>query len=176
MHYRLSNTLLPDLDHPHTTPKGLVKGYSELANGTLQLAESTPDTFQLSAGGVIATAEDLVKWNEILHNGKLLSDSTYRRMVTASARRAHRWGELGYGYGVQVGYRQGVPEISHNGNTPGFISTLIYYPESRTSIVVLENVAWDASDLGRVFYFHDHIRNLVPLLPGPKATRENSLK
>jgi CubicO group peptidase (beta-lactamase class C family) len=148
---------------------GLVGSFTEAPSGELKpqqyaMKDLEPPT---PAGGVISTATDLARWNECLHGGKLLEASTYKLMTTVYAARPHaRWGEVGYGYGLQVDHEGGVLEYSHSGTLAGFIATNLYYPASGTSIVVLENVAWDFNDQLRMFYFHDQIRRLFrSLLP-----------
>ncbi|MBD0256552.1 MAG: beta-lactamase family protein [Cytophagales bacterium] len=156
---KLRNTTIPARYR-----KGSLAGsFTEAPGGELkpqkyQMKDLEPPT---PAGGVIATAKDLAQWNECLHGGKLLQESTYKLMTTVYAARPHaRWGDVGYGYGLQVDNGGGILEYSHSGTLAGFIGTNLYYPASGTSIVVLENVAWDFTDQIRMFYFHDQIRQL----------------
>ena len=151
--------------------KGRLAGsFTEAPGGELKpqryaLKDLEPPT---PAGGVISTVRDMAQWNECLHGGKLLRESTYKLMTTVYAARPHaRWGEVGYGYGLQVDHGGGVAEYSHSGTLAGFIGTNLYYPASGTSIVVLENVAWDFNDPLRQFYFHDQIRHLFRNQPRP---------
>ena len=104
---------------------------------------------------------DLAKWMYLLHSGKLLADSTYQAMITNAVIRPHRWGELKYAYGIQVDNQDDIAELSMGGYVPGFISTMIYYPKAKVSIVILENISPSPSDMNRVFYFHDQIRKVV---------------
>lgn len=140
---------------------GLVPGYSEQADHSLKAEKELMDFVNPPGGGVVSTAEDLLRWNESLHRGKLLSDSLYRLMTTPYMTRKYRWGKLGYGYGLQLDSKDGMVEFSHCGYLPGYIATLIYYPVTRTSIVVLENVATDPNDMNRAFCFHDRLREWV---------------
>lgn len=113
-------------------------------------------------GGIIATAHDLVIWNEMLHQGHLLSIHNYKQMITPSSKREHpRYGKIGYGFGVQLLEKDGYHEISHSGYIDGYASTLIYYPQSKISVVILENVSWDITDVIRVYKVHDDIRNII---------------
>jgi CubicO group peptidase (beta-lactamase class C family) len=93
---------------------GLVGSFTEAPGGELKpqqyaMKDLEPPT---PAGGVISTATDLARWNECLHGGKLLEASTYKLMTTVYAARPHaRWGEVGYGYGLQVDHGGGVLRI-----------------------------------------------------------------
>jgi CubicO group peptidase (beta-lactamase class C family) len=113
--------------------------------------------------GIISTVGNLQRWNRCLHGVKLLKALTYRAMITPtpSAKRSHRWGVLGYGLGIQVSAREDLLELSHSGYVPGYISTLIYYPQQQVSVVVLENTAWLTSDISRVFSVHDRLREII---------------
>lgn len=145
--------------------KKLLKGHSETGNEKYQ-EENILDLLDLPmmgvpASGMISTAGDLAKWMYSLHNGKLLADSTYQMMITNAVIRPHRWGELKYANGIQVDHLDDIAEFSMSGYVPGFISTMIYYPKTKVSMVILENISPSPSDINRVFYFHDQIRKIV---------------
>ncbi|WP_157824433.1 serine hydrolase [Moritella sp. Urea-trap-13] len=132
--------------------------YHEKSVGELvAMTKDLPARFTPSAG-IISTAEDLVAWNQCLHNSDLLSAKSHLQMVSKAATRKHRWGDLGYGFGLQLSGSGTVQEWSHSGYVLGYISTLSYYPESDTSMVLLENISWYPKDMTRVFYYHDQLR------------------
>lgn len=74
---------------------------------------------------------------------------------------------LAFRQGTQFSYspiiddQNGHLEFSHSGALLGFIATNMYEPASKTSMVVLENVAPDFDDMTRAFYFHDQVREIV---------------
>jgi D-alanyl-D-alanine carboxypeptidase len=118
-----------------------VKSYSERLHDSL-VVQDVSKKFTIAAGGFISTAEDLVKWNNCLHGGKILADSTYRLMIGKYITRKHRvFGDLDYGYGISTSKGDSLTEISHSGYAEGFVSINYYFPESRTSLIVLENIA-----------------------------------
>lgn len=145
--------------------KKLVKGHSETGNEQYQedniLNLLDLPMMGVPAAGMISTAGDLDKWMYCLHNGNLLADSTYQLMITQAVIRPHRWGELKYADGIQVNHLDDILELSMSGYVPGFISTMIYYPKTKVSMVILENISPSPSDMSRVFYFHDQIRKIV---------------
>lgn len=122
-----------------------------------------PVTFDYSrlpipGGAIVSTAEDLTRWNRELHTGKILKDSSYRLMTTpSSARPAHRWGAVAYGYGIQVMD----DELSHNGYIGGFHSTCIWYPQQQLSLVILENITQKPEDMDDTYRLQDKIREIV---------------
>lgn len=145
--------------------KKLVKGHPETENGKYE-EENILNLLDLPmmgvpAGGMISTAGDLDKWMYCLHNGNLLADSTYQMMIAHAVTRPHRWGALKYGDGIQVDDIDDIRELSMSGYVPGFIATMIYYPTTKVSMVVLENISPSSSDMNRAFYFHDGIRRIL---------------
>lgn len=144
--------------------QNLVYSYTEEEEGVLvQEKYALQDiAFATPSGAIISTAQDLTRWNACLHQGKLLKEASYQAMTTASVVRAgHRWGDLGYGYGLQINEQNGIVEYSHSGALVGFIATSLYYPADNLSVIVLENVAPNFEDMSRAFFFHDQIRSIV---------------
>jgi CubicO group peptidase (beta-lactamase class C family) len=116
----------------------------------------------IPSGGMISTARDLLLWNKNLHGGKLLSNKSYDLMTTASSHREHFiFGKVDYGYGLQIDRKGKTLEIGHSGYATGFASMNFYYPETKTSLIVLENIAWDANNLQDTFKHHMDIRTIV---------------
>jgi CubicO group peptidase (beta-lactamase class C family) len=141
--------------------KGLARGYVEGEGGELEAASTEGAAAPLPAGGMVSSALDLARWNRCLHEEPLLSAQSHRRMVEATAVRDHRWGTLGYGYGLQLSDEGGIVEYSHSGYVPGYISTMAYYPQTQLSFIVLENTSWSADDMERVFSVHDRLRRVL---------------
>ncbi|HJT75300.1 MAG TPA: serine hydrolase domain-containing protein [Chitinophaga sp.] len=161
----MSETMTPEA-YKKSRRKSLVKGYVEQERDKLTEEDRILDMMDLPvmsvpAAGLISTAGDLMKWNYHLHNGKLLADSLYRMMSVEPVLRSHRWGDVKYGLGIQVDSLDNIAELSMNGYVPGFITSNIYYPATKTYIVILENIALDPSDMNRVYYFHDAVRKLI---------------
>lgn len=143
----------------------LVNGYAEDETGNFQKQNTLKllDLPQMGvpASGIISTAKDLTSWMHYLHHNKLLQNSIYQMMTDSTVVRPHRWGALKYGDGIQLSYLNGNQELSMSGYVPGFISTILYYPATKISIVILENISPVPTDMNRVYYDHDQIRNLA---------------
>lgn len=144
---------------------GLIKGYSENPEGRYQ-EEDIMDLLDspmmgVPASGMVSTAEDLTKWLYALHNGKLITANSYHMMISDAVSYPHRWGEVKYGDGILVDYIDNIREFGMGGYVPGFISTMIYYPDTKISLVILENISPNPSDMNRVYYFHDQIRKII---------------
>jgi CubicO group peptidase (beta-lactamase class C family) len=147
----------------HERMPSLAVGYDERPDGVLAADRALPERISPPAGGIVSTAPDLLRWNHCLHETSLLSPASYRAMITPApaAVRAHRWGALGYGLGLQVSARDGLVEYSHGGYLPGYEATLIRLPRARVDVVVLENVSRNPDDLPRAFRVADTIRARV---------------
>jgi D-alanyl-D-alanine carboxypeptidase len=158
----MKNTFHPSL-HKH---KNLVKAYNDEANGMLTLIPENEifNNAPVAAGGFISTAGDMVAWNTCLHHGKLLKQSTYKMMTSKQkgATRQHPiFGLTNYGYGITVENQNNILQLGQTGFAPGFISMNFYFPETKTSVVVLENIAYDLNDIKRTFYYHVQILDLM---------------
>ncbi len=144
--------------------KSLVNSYvSDSLGKTFKVGNLSKD-IQVAAGGMISTAEDLLLWNKNLHGGKLLSKKSYDIMTTASSKRDHFiFGKVDYGYGLQIDHKGKTLEMGHSGYATGFASMNFYYPETKTTIIVLENIAWDSKsgDLTEAFQHHLGVRAIV---------------
>ena len=145
--------------------KLLTKGHTIRKDGSFKLNEKSDFNASNYFGShLIVTASDLAKWNECLHNGKLLKPETYKLMTTYSTTATHQlFGEntIGYGYGLRINDKTDIYEIGHTGFHPGegFTAVNLYYPKTRTSVIVMENVANENFDIA--YYFEQEIRKIV---------------
>jgi D-alanyl-D-alanine carboxypeptidase len=142
--------------HPRGTHPTLVKGYTGDKNYILHYEKESLENYP-AAGAFISTTEDLLKWNECLHGGKLLKPATYTRMFTIKegAVRDHPlFGKTYYGYGPTITEEDGIQWVGQTGFCPGFPSMNYYYPASKTSVIMLGNVVYNEDDLASTFYYH----------------------
>ena len=127
---------------PRTEQARQATGY--VPAGIDELAEVRPpaNAYLVGSGSLWSTAGDLLRWAEALHNGRVLSDASYRQMT-----RDHG---AEYGYGVSVFSRLGRDVIGHDGRVSGFASDLASYVNDGLHVVVLSNVESVARDEIRV--------------------------
>jgi D-alanyl-D-alanine carboxypeptidase len=146
--------------HPAQYARRL-KGFSIEKDGELSDNDQFPEGFT-PAGGFISTAPDLVKWNHCLHGGMLLSAATYKLMITVYASREHPLlGLTEYGYGPTISKVNGLLRIGQTGLVPGFVSMNYYYPATKTSVVMLENMEWNPENTAESFYYHLEVLKIV---------------
>ena len=145
--------------------KLLTKGHTIRKDGTFKLNENSEfNPTNYFGSHLIVTAPDLAKWNECLHNGKLLKPETYKLMTNYSTTATHPiFGEnpIGYGYGLRINDKADIYEIGHTGFHPseGFTAVNLYYPKTKTSVIVMENVANENFEIA--YYFEQEIRKIV---------------
>jgi CubicO group peptidase (beta-lactamase class C family) len=95
-----------------------------------------------AAGALYSTTRDLLKWEQALFSGKVVSKASLDRMITPF--------KNDYALGLTSSLVKGRRVIAHGGGIDGFNTQLAYYPDSRTVIVVLSNVNGTVPDvLGR---------------------------
>lgn len=115
-----------------------------------------------AAGAFISTAEDLIKWNMLLHSEEIISETGLELMTTHHETRQHPiFGSINYGYGLTFLEGEAEECIGALGYSPGFASLNYYLPETKTSIIVLNNVIVGLPDFNDVFEKHLQILNLV---------------
>jgi CubicO group peptidase (beta-lactamase class C family) len=104
-----------------------------------------------SAGAIVCTAADLLKWDRALFGGKIVSAADLRLMTQAARLRNGEATE--YGFGWVVSKHDGTPEFSHAGGTFGFAAENEVYPKLDEAIVVLQNNSAAPPDIvaGSVF-------------------------
>jgi D-alanyl-D-alanine carboxypeptidase len=148
--------------HPDNQQYNVVPGYTEDKEGKLYYEEKSFENFA-AAGSFVSTVNDLVVWNENLHGGKLLKDSTYQLMITKDkiAVREHPvFGLTNYGYGITIDNSNNLMQLGQTGFAPGFVSMNFYFPESKTSLVILSNEP-RGNDLKQAFFYHTEIFKMV---------------
>ncbi len=103
----------------------------------LQRAGYLDHTWPYAAGSLCSTVEDLVKWDDALHHGKILNDKTYEEFITPvsliDGTVTH------YAKGITVTDKYGHTMIEHGGGINGFLSENRYFPKEDLKIVVLIN-------------------------------------
>jgi CubicO group peptidase (beta-lactamase class C family) len=113
-------------------------GYSPGAHGP-QNAGFIHMSIPFSAGALYSTTEDLLKWEQGLLCGKLLSADSLEKMTTPF--------KGNYGFGLQIETVEGKKRISHGGAIEGFNTYLAYYPEDKLTVAVLANLNGSAPQL-----------------------------
>ena len=113
------------------------------------------------AGGILSTIQDLHTWNNSLYGGKILKPETLKQFMAKSAERRHAiFGKMGYAYGIMLNI--GKPNsYFHSGYVKGSPSLNIYYPDTKTSVIILSNIADEEKGKGMTFKPHIEVKKIT---------------
>jgi len=108
------------------------EGYAPGKSG-LAVAGYVDMTIPFAAGGLYSTTGDLLRWEEALYGGKVVSVESLASMTTPFRK--------DYAFGLAIDAdAQGNRVIWHRGAIEGFSSYLVYVPTRKLAVVVLSNV------------------------------------
>ena len=116
--------------------KGRAQGYTVAGERLVNdRGLATGTTF--AAGGLLASAHDLVVWADALAGGKVVSPASYKLMSTPFA--LVRGGANDYGFGLFIDSFDGHARIQHGGDIFGFNSMLVRFPDDGVTVAVISN-------------------------------------
>jgi len=115
---------------------GKVYGYAYAPDG-LKQKPYLDHTWPYAAGSLCSTAEDLLKWLEALHGGKVLNEAEYRQLTEPAA--LNDGSPLRYAMGLGNLFDFGHRQIGHSGGIHGFLSDTRYYPDDNLYVICLVN-------------------------------------
>jgi D-alanyl-D-alanine carboxypeptidase len=123
-------------DETHDIIPGRARGYAVM-NGVPANAPYLSMTIPYSAGGLLSSAGDLVRWQLALNAGKVLFADSRTQMTTPGT--LADGSRTRYGMGLFMDDVDGHPNLMHEGGIPGFNSILVYFTNEKLSIAVLSN-------------------------------------
>jgi len=142
-------------------------GYSPGPNGP-ENAGYINMTVPLSAGGLYSTTDDLLRWEQGLFGGKLLSSASLQKMTTPF--------KNDYACGLGVHAANGHKVIEHGGGIEGFNTMLSYYPDDQLTVVVLSNINGpDTGDIASKLAAVAHGEKIVLLSERKEVTVDSKL-
>lgn len=115
---------------------GRARGYGVI-DGAPANASYLSMTIPYSAGGLLSSAGDLVRWQLALIGGKVVSPDSYAQMTTPG--RLASGSATRYGFGLFMSEVDGHPNFMHEGGIPGFNSILVYFKNEKLTIAVISN-------------------------------------
>ena len=89
-------------------------------------------TIPFSAGALYSTTGDLLKWEQGLFGGKILTPASLTKMTTPF--------KSDYALGLFISSSNGHRFIAHGGGIEGFNTSLDYYPDDKLIVIVLANL------------------------------------
>ncbi len=133
----LKNTMLDNLDSILTYR---AKGYDKNRQGVWQHAMQISMEGPYSAGAMVSTVDDLYYWTKALHNNRVLSAASTKKMLTPY--------KENYGYGIGIDSLKKHKRVSHSGGIPGFSSYLSYFPDDDICVAIISNNGSNSTAIG----------------------------
>jgi CubicO group peptidase (beta-lactamase class C family) len=116
--------------------KGRAQGYN-VAEEKLVNDRGLATGTAFAAGGLLASAHDLVVWADALASGKVVSPASYKLMSTPFKLADGSLSDSAFG--LLIDSLDGHARIEHGGNIFGFNSTLARFPDDGVTVAVISN-------------------------------------
>jgi D-alanyl-D-alanine carboxypeptidase len=116
---------------PFGIPGRTMKGNEQILNPQMEW----------TGGGVASTPSDLARWAKLLYEGKVLNEASMKELTTGVDASHGRGGSKNERYGLAVQMRPSKWGMTwgHDGWYPGYLTTVLYWPDKHTAIVVQVN-------------------------------------
>lgn len=106
------------------------EAYSYSYTGKWAKEDETDMSIPMGAGAIVSTPTDLSRFIEGVFTGKIISAASLEQMKTAKD---------GYGMGMFPAPFAAKKGFGHDGSIDGFTSMLVYFPEEKTTIAIVNN-------------------------------------
>ncbi len=106
-------------------------GYSPSPNGPIN-SGYIDMTEPFSAGALYSTTHDLLRWEQVLYGGKILTAASLKKMTAPN--------EENYGCGLIITTAKGSLQYEHGGGIEGFNIEMAYYPADKLTVIALANL------------------------------------
>jgi D-alanyl-D-alanine carboxypeptidase len=113
-----------------------VAGYRDEA-GKFSLAPDISSVMTYAAGGMVSTADDLLRWHNAIRQEKILKPATWKRTFTPQLLNSGKPVEYGYGWVLRQFRGQVMQE--HGGVVAGFQAMQIMLVQDKLSVIFLTN-------------------------------------
>lgn len=138
---QVSDRILKPLKLDRTIPSNavtlpeVVNGYLEGKPVIVNHKFTINPQWEWAGGGFASNAEDLARWAAVLYGGDVLTDKSLEEMFSSTA------GEDGsaYGLGTMVTRSKLGRSYGHDGEFPGYLADMRYYPKYKIAIAVMVN-------------------------------------
>jgi CubicO group peptidase (beta-lactamase class C family) len=132
-----------------------VKRYSK--PGEIYNAALHDTSMKIPGGGLVSTAEDLVRFANALNTGKLVKPGTVSQMWTSQKTSDGK--ATNYGFGWSIGETSGQKFVAHSGGQAGASTLLVLWPEDGVAVAVMSNLEGAALN-GMIRQIHDALASI----------------
>lgn len=127
---RLDATIPSDAPTLPGVANGYLKGKPVIVGGRFTINPQ----WEWAGGGFASTAEDLARWAGALYGGQVLRPETLSQMQSAASSEGRD-----YGLGTQIYESRWGWAYGHDGEFPGYLSDVRYYPRLKIAVAVQVN-------------------------------------
>jgi CubicO group peptidase (beta-lactamase class C family) len=120
----------------HAVVKQRAAGYG-WEDGGLRNADFVSPTQPFSAGALISTITDMIKWDAAMNQAKVLPQPILDSMWTATKLTDGSMSKYGFGWGVSE--KKGHRMLEHSGGINGFSTDILRLPDDKLTVIVLTN-------------------------------------
>ena len=146
--------------------------FQKIENMPKRLADKE---ISVAAGGILSTVPDLHRWNDSLYNGRILIPESLQKFMQKSSDRNHPiLGKMGYGFGIMMNPGKPVAYF-HTGYVKGSPSLNIYYPETKTSVIILSNIADESKGKDAIFVPHKEVKKVTDAVENSVSELKNQM-
>ncbi len=124
-------------DEVYTIIPHRARGYRLSADGRLENCALADTSNKIPGGGMLSTADDLVKFALALNAGKLVKPETRDLMFTEQQPRGGKSGHYGMGWTIAQFEGRGV--VAHGGGQQGISTYLMLFPKEGMAVAVMLN-------------------------------------
>lgn len=140
---------------------GNEKNFQTVDNMPKRLANNE---ISVPAGGILAAVSDLHLWNKSLYGGSILNPQSIQKLLAKSSDKNHPvFGKMSYGFGIMIS-KNAPLSYFHSGYVKGAPSLLVYYPGSKTSLIILSNIAEESKGKNAIFNPHRDLKKIMDTL------------
>jgi len=127
------------VDNVYTIVPHRARGY-QVKNGNVKNAGLMDSSYKIPGGGLVSTAEDIVRFDLALMDGKILKPATLTAMWTPSDRPQLEGGKPSpYGMGFAILTIEGQKYIAHSGGQQGTSTSMAFIPSKHFAVAVFTN-------------------------------------
>jgi serine beta-lactamase-like protein LACTB, mitochondrial len=113
------------------------RGYDKVS-GQVKNAELMDSSYKIPGGGLLTTADDLVRFATAMIDGKILRPETLAMMWSPTKLRDGTMSSYGMGFGTTM--VDGQKYLGHTGSQPGTNTIMAILPGKRFAVAVLANI------------------------------------
>ncbi|MEP0264987.1 serine hydrolase [Dokdonia sp.] len=146
--------------------KNRAYGYQPTENG-FRNATQISMTIPYAAGSLMSCVDDMLLWNNAIHNNTLIKASSKAKAHTNTS--LNNGALTNYGYGWQINELNNKGSIEHGGGIFGFVSQGVYIPDEDIYVIILTNANGNSpQDVA--------IRLAGMVMDTPMFTKEHTIK